>query len=110
GLTGMSFADALLAYESSAVIGMKTRDGAVRLNPPMSDKFASGDQAIVIAKDLQSVQMTKGATRIDASLMVPRRTTEAPPEKTLILGWNGRAPVIVRELDNYAAPGSEMLI
>ncbi|MFL6244811.1 MAG: CASTOR/POLLUX-related putative ion channel [Thermoanaerobaculia bacterium] len=109
-LDGLSFADALFAFDDSALIGMKTADGIVRLNPPMTSVFASGDQAIVIAKDLQSVKVTKSAPRIDASLLVARSASAAEPEKTLILGWNGRAPVIVRELDRYAPPGSQLLI
>jgi ion channel POLLUX/CASTOR len=109
-LDGMSFADALFAFDSSAVIGIKTKDGIVRLNPPMTETFASGDQAIVIAKDLESVQVTKAAPRIDASLIVERSVTVPETERTLILGWNGRAAVISRELDGYAPQGSELLI
>lgn len=108
-LDGMSFADALFAFEDSALIGMKSGD-VVSLNPPMTRTFASGDQAIVIAKDLQSIQVAKNAPRLDASVMVARPASIAEPEKTLILGWNGRAPVIVRELDRYAPEGSQLLI
>jgi voltage-gated potassium channel Kch len=39
-----------------------------------------------------------------ASLPSPR------PERTLIMGWNRRVPMIVRELDAYVAPGSEVVI
>lgn len=109
-LDGLSFADALFAFDTSAVIGMKTRDGVVRLNPPMTEKFASGDQAIVIAKDLESVQVIKAAPRIDSALIAERSVTVPETERTLILGWNGRASVIARELDGYAPQGSELLV
>jgi voltage-gated potassium channel Kch len=110
GLAGMSFADALFAFDSSALVGVKTRDGIVRLNPPMTDTFAAGDQAILIAKDLESVQVTRSAPTMDRSLMVPRAESIATPEKTLIVGWNGRAPIIIRELDGYVAQGSVLTI
>ncbi|MGH3730568.1 MAG: hypothetical protein ACRDTU_17720, partial [Micromonosporaceae bacterium] len=32
------------------------------------------------------------------------------PERTLILGWNERAPVIIRELDAYVTRGSEIQV
>jgi hypothetical protein len=32
------------------------------------------------------------------------------PERTLILGWNWRGSWVVRELDNYVAPGSELTL
>jgi hypothetical protein len=41
------------------------------------------------------------------------RTASLPPskpERTLIMGWNRRVPLIVRELDAYVAPGSEVVI
>lgn len=109
-LTGMSFKDALFAFESSALIGIKTGDGVVRLNPPMTQTFGPGDEAIVIAKDLDSVQVSSSATGVDGSLVVPRSSETRPPERTLIIGWNGRAPVIVRELDSYAPEGSVLTI
>lgn len=33
-----------------------------------------------------------------------------PPEKTLLLGWNDSAPIIVRELDHYVAKGSTVTV
>jgi voltage-gated potassium channel Kch len=109
-LDGLSFADALFAFESSALIGIRSKEGIVRLNPPMTETFAPGDQAIVIARDLESVQIAKGAPLIDSSIMVPRPVSIAEPEKTLILGWNRRAPVIVRQLDRYAPLESRMMV
>ena len=35
-------------------------------------------------------------------------TRDACPERTLVLGWNRRAPSIIRELDEYVAEGSEI--
>jgi hypothetical protein len=35
---------------------------------------------------------------------------ESQPEHTLILGWNRRAPIIIRELENYVPAGSEVTV
>jgi len=35
-----------------------------------------------------------------------RPARQPAPEHTLVLGWNGRAPAILRELDGYVAAGS----
>jgi ion channel POLLUX/CASTOR len=109
-LDGMSFADALFAFDSSSVIGMRTADGIVRVNPPMETKFGRGDEAIVIARDAESIVPIKGAGKPDARLMVNNGSAKAEPEKTLLLGWNSRAPIIVRELDRYVAPGSTLTV
>jgi voltage-gated potassium channel Kch len=105
-LTGMTFGEGLTAFPDSALIGVRTRDGVVQLNPPMSQKFESGDSAIVIAKDLESIKVTRAAAKIDETLFGSAEAAVAPAERSLLLGWNQRAPIIVRELDAYAAPGS----
>lgn len=109
-LTGLSFSDALIAFTDSSLIGVKTRAGAVQLNPPMTQAFAQGDAAIVIAKDLESVQVKKSAPRIDEALLVEQAVSTAAAERSLLLGWNARAPIIIRELDAYAAPGSSLTV
>jgi len=109
-LNGLSFSDALAAFSDSSLIGVRTRAGVVQLNPPMTQTFASGDAAIVIAKDLDSVQVKKLSPRIDAALLADRASRNDSPERTLLLGWNARAPIIIRELDNYAAPGSTLVV
>jgi len=109
-LDNLSFADALFAFESCAVVGVKTADGIVQLNPPMDRRFAPGDEAIVIAADAASIRTGKHTPPLDPSLMVQKRTSVEEPEKTLLLGWSSRAPIIIRELDNYVAPGSLMTV
>jgi 1,6-anhydro-N-acetylmuramate kinase len=38
------------------------------------------------------------------------KTQQPQPEKCLILGWNRSGTVIVRELDNYVAKGSQVTV
>ena len=109
-LVGKTFGDALLAYADSAVIGLQTQDGA-RVNPPMDTRIAAGDQMIAIAEDDDKLVLS-GVTNfgIDESIMQPKPGGARMPENTLILGWNQRAPAILRELDNYVAPGSRTTV
>jgi len=105
-LTGRTFGEALLAYEDSAVIGLYSRDG-VRLNPPMDTVIAEGDQVIAISEDDDTVVLS-GLTDlgIDETAIRVAQPMPARPERTLILGWNWRAPAIINELDRYVAAGS----
>src|SRR3954451_14545116 len=50
-LEGKTFHDALHAYEECTVIGLRTGDEAVRLNPPADTQINSGDEVIAIAED-----------------------------------------------------------
>ncbi|MBV9495680.1 MAG: potassium transporter TrkA, partial [Acidobacteria bacterium] len=105
-LDGLSFADSLFTSETCSVIGVKTAEGVVQLNPPMDRRFAPGDEAIVIAADAASIRLGRHTPSIDATFLVEKPKAVPVPEKTLLLGWSSRAPIIIRELDNYVAPGS----
>jgi voltage-gated potassium channel Kch len=109
-LDGLSFADALFAFDTSSVVGVKTADGIVQLNPPMDRRFAAGDEAIVIAADMAAARVGRHAPSMDLSLLMEKPTSTAAPERTLLLGWSSRAPIIIRELDSYVAPGSVMTV
>jgi ion channel POLLUX/CASTOR len=109
-LDGLSFKDALFAFDNSSIVGVKTADGIVQLNPPMDRRFVPGDEAIVIASDAAAVRVGKHSPRLDTSLLVEERTSAPVAERTLLLGWSSRAPIIIRELDNYVADGSLMTV
>lgn len=109
-LVGKTFGEALSAYEDSALIGLQ-RNGATQLNPPMDTRINAGDQVIAISEDDDTVRLS-GLSNLGImpDAIQPPRTSRAEPERTLILGWNQRGESIVRELDNYVAPGSVTLI
>ncbi len=112
GLVGQTFGQALLAYEDSALIGLRFRDGRVQLNPPMDTRLAPGDRVIAISEDDDTVVLS-GRTDygIEAeAIRAPGGPVQAEPERVLILGWNRRAPLLIRELDQYVAPGSQVTV
>lgn len=110
-LVGKTVGEALLAYEDSAVIGLCPRGGKPKLNPPLDTVIGEGDQIIAISEDDDTIILSGlSDVGIREEAIHSRRPTEARPERTLILGWNWRAPAIVSELDRYVAPGSEVMI
>ena len=109
-LTGKTFGEALLAYEDSAVIGLHTQEGT-KLNPPMETRLQASDKLIVIAEDDDTIKLSGLADfQIKESAIRAGEVVGARPERTLILGWNWRAPAIINELDSYVAPGSAVTI
>jgi voltage-gated potassium channel Kch len=63
----------------------------------------------VLAEDHGSAQVASTPAPIDRDALVRSLPHEAARERTLILGWNRRGPTVVRELDEYVAPGSEVV-
>ena len=109
-LVGRTFGETLFAYESCAVMGFM-RGERVFINPPHETVIQAGDKIIVIAADDDRIE-TSDAKNFNIDENAIRRNVGAPPEaeRVLILGWNKRGAVIVRELENYVAAGSSLTI
>jgi hypothetical protein len=118
-LVGRTFGESLFAYEDSAIIGLRTADGRVLLNPPMDTRLGPGDKVIAVSEDDDTVRVSGKITDwdrcreqvgVDASAIREPKKLPPKPERTLILGWNQRGPTIVNELDRYVAPGSVLTV
>jgi voltage-gated potassium channel Kch len=114
-LVGRTFAEALLAYEETCLMGLRRADGKILINPPMDSRIAPGDRVIAISEDDDTVKVSPHAESwegLEARLGVEHdairfaRPVPPRPERTLVLGWNRGGLAIVNELDNYVAPGS----
>ena len=104
-LVGVTYGEALHAYETASVIGLRRPTGVV-LNPPFDTVINADDQVIVIAEDDSHVRLADEEPRIDEAAIVATEKAPTEPERTLLLNWNGRAEQVIRYLDGYVAPGS----
>jgi voltage-gated potassium channel Kch len=110
-LSGKTFGDALSAFETSTVMGIRKADGSVAMNPAMDTRIQSGDQLFLIAEDDDKISLSSTRVAPDESLIQQTGKVSKPkPERALILGWNRSGSTIVRELDNYVAKGSQLTI
>jgi len=109
-LSGKSFGAAVMMYETSTLIGFCDNEGEVHLNPPANRIFLPGERAIIIAEDDAAIKSGAAEMRVDKEAIVAPVTREAKAERTLMLGWNRRGPIIARELSRYVAPGSQLTI
>ena len=105
-LEGHTYGEALLAYEASSVIGRRSTDGTVSVNPPTSSVFGAGDSVIAISADDDTIVFSGFADEsadVVASPPPPERL-----ERLLVVGWSHIGPFVLRELDPFAPPGSEV--
>lgn len=111
-VVGKTFIEALFAFETSLIIGIRKKDGRILLKPPMSTRIEADDKIIAISEDDDTIILS-GLTEYNIDPGAIRKAPKivpAKPESTLILGWNRRAPLIINELDNYVWPGSKIMI
>ena len=110
GLDQTTYAEAQQLYERASVVGVVSRDGVSKLNPPPDTVV--GDKSLILvaeddsALDGQQLSQTEPAlNRLGTEIGHGERPTRA-----LLVGWNERAPIVLRELDHYAVPGSRLTV
>ena len=110
-LTGKTFKDALFMYETSSIIGLKSKEGNVLINPPMNTIISKGDKVIAISEDDDTVVPSgKKNFKINDSQISHVSEETNNPRRIIMLGWNWRAPIIIKELANYLRPNSTLCI
>jgi len=110
-LIGKTFRQVLSMYEDSTVMGIGFANGDVKLLPSMETTFSTGDKVIAISEDDDTIRLSGQMNhQIDRDAFTYPTPAQNQPERTLIIGWNSCAPVIINELDRYVAPGSQVTI
>lgn len=117
-LVGRKFSDIMLQYSESTVIGMRTKNGINKLLPDMNHVFEAGESVILIAEDDSLIgeistidKKIHDLINYTAILNQPKVTTVNNRKvDTLILGWNSRAELLIREMDAYIGAGSHTTV
>jgi ion channel POLLUX/CASTOR len=107
-----TFKEVMFAYEDITAIGIQRINGIVLLNPKATTKIRKGDKIIFIAEDDNKLpEPVFNAPSMRDDLVVNEiKTLPNRPKKILVLGWNVKGAIIVRELDNYLLKGSEISV
>ncbi len=109
GLTGKTFADALMMYADSSIIGIQKVGDKPELNPAMDSLIEPGDRIIAVSEDDDTIVLSGIETpEVQISSITHDLKEEEGPSRIIMLGWNWRAPIIIRELSNYLKPGSSL--
>ncbi len=108
-LSGKTYGDVLAMFETSCIIGVKTKDG-VRLNPPMDAVLGETDELIAVTADDDTLLLNGTAPAVDERVFSDKPAAAAKPESILMLGWNENAQRIVEELDHYVTKDSRITV
>ncbi|CAN5165871.1 lipoprotein [soil metagenome] len=110
-LVGVTYGDAVMGYEDSALIGLRYPDGKVKMNPPMDEVIVAGSRAIIIAEDDAAIKLTPiPDDAIEPAAIRKPKAVKRTSERVLIIGWNRRGPMIAYELSKYVKPGSVLTV
>jgi hypothetical protein len=104
-LDGHTYGEALLAFDTSTVIGRRAADGTISVNPAMETVFETGDSVIAISADDDTVLFT-GFVDEDAADVLLSPPPADRIDRLLVVGWSHLGPVVLQELDQFAPAGS----
>jgi ion channel POLLUX/CASTOR len=108
-LVGKTYFDAQLAFNKCAAMGLVV-NGQPMINPPADTVIGADDQIIVVASDDSEISLGVVPDSIDTSALAAVAVEFKQAERTLVLNTNAVLPVMISELDEYVAPGSEVVI
>ncbi len=109
-LAGKTYKDALFAYNTSSVLGFKDTEGKIHINPLPDTKLTEGDEILAITEDDDTIilsDITDYQIKENALIKTEPKSS-VKKERNVILGWNKRGKIIIRELDEYVEKGSEI--
>jgi voltage-gated potassium channel Kch len=109
-LSGSTFGAAVHAYELGVPVGLRHGDDSIELNPPADFPIAAGDELIVLAEDDTMIRLAQTPPRLVEHAIAPPNGRSPAPTRTLMIGWNKRAPQILELLDAFAYAGSVLRI
>jgi hypothetical protein len=78
------------------------------LNPPPDRLLEPGDRVIALVEDDSTFVCT--GLRPVPEVAVADEPDPEPPQRILIVGWSGLAPVVIRELDEFLPAGSSLTV
>ena len=106
-LVGHTYGEALLAFESSTVMGRFTAAGAVELNPPIDTVFAAGDSIVAVSAD-DDTMLFSGFQDVATDAAARTADYVEPTVRILVIGWSSLGPSVLAELDEFLSDGSEV--
>ena len=109
-LAGKTYADALLAFNEAAVIGLVDDEGVTKVNPALATVLTANSRIIAIAEDDDKVVYT-GVKEEIANAPVKATSRAADPiENLLIIGWSSMGRTVLNELAGFLPKGSAIHI
>jgi len=99
---GRPFVEAMHMIHSGTLVGLIDRDNIPRLMPDMQRVITADDQLVVIAENGQSAQIVAALPPIPKVELPVVPASTPSDESMLILGYNKRTPIMLKQINNYA--------
>lgn len=110
GWADVKFGQLPFHFSNGMALGVRHPDGTLTIKPSKDYKLAENDEAIVLAEDDSTIQFSPQALVQLRNLGYAYRckSLKQKPEKHLMIGWNSKASLALREYAKYLMQGSQI--
>ena len=105
---GKTVEQVALSLQASSLIGL-VRNGAPMLNAPATTKVTANDKLVILSEDDSTIAFGSAAS-VDSAAFSAKKLSVAKADKTLILGSNSTLEMVLKEINDFAAKGSQVTI
>jgi hypothetical protein len=109
-LVSRTFGEALLSFEQSTVIGVRSSDGTTQIAPPRETVLCADDELIAISADDDTICFTGLRHSPDTTAPEGPLDHARPCERIMVIGWSDLGPPLLRELDLHLGRGSRVIV
>lgn len=106
GWNGMNYATAMFHFDNCSVIGIRTSDGKVRVNPAGNKVLDNETDLILLAEDDSAIRFSQTRFKTNELPGEPAKPLPKVIEKQLIVGWSHKTMTIISEYSKYLVKGS----
>ncbi|MEX1033118.1 MAG: hypothetical protein WDZ30_07135 [Cellvibrionaceae bacterium] len=99
------FSDLVFHFEDGVPLGYKSSDGEIHLNPPRDYRLQSTDEVIILADDDSTIELQSEPIAAAEASPLPDRRLEKISESELLIGWNQKSSIVIREFAEYITDG-----
>ncbi len=99
-----------LHFDDGIPIGVVKGDLGLIINPPPDLPVVAGERLVLMARDNSSLRYHPSPLATPRPLTLHGGRLQPVVERNLILGWNQKAPTIIREYEDYVLEGSSIRV
>ena len=103
-----NFGELQFHFMETVPLGVRNSKGMITMNPPLDYVLKDDDDVIVLAEDDSTINYSSHQVIEPKTRSYSTDRADIPVEKHMIVGWNNKAPIVLREYASYMIEGSSV--
>lgn len=110
GWQSLTFGELPFHFSIGIPIGVRHLDGTLTIKASKNYKLADSDEIIILAEDDSAIQFSPQPVvqPLVKGYAEPNKSLERKREKHLVIGWNNKTPITIKEYAKYLVAGSQV--